>query len=135
MSGNNKTQQTQDAFTICQDHADKIFSGVRTSVPQYHQSVTNLQQEFLTACENTVRTCINTNKENAAKFGIKTQVSDSIAKSGNGIAKDIASVIEIQNKLLLFGIDTAQQGIKTIQDNAKMYNGFVQTWLSYFKKD
>lgn len=135
MSGNNKTQQTQDTFTAYQDYTDKLFNKIKTSVPQYHQSVTNLQQEVLNACENTVRTCIATGKENASKFGINTKVPDSVAKVGNTIADDIASVIQIQNKILLFGIDTTQQGIKTMEDNAKMYNGFVQTWLSYFKKD
>lgn len=135
MSGNNKTQPTQDTFTVCQEHADKFFSGIKTSVPQYHQSVTNLQQELLSACESTVRTCIATHKEHASKFGIKAQIPDSVAKVGNTIANDIASVIQIQNKILLFGIDTTQQSIKTMEDNAKIYNGFVQTWLSYFKKD
>ena len=43
---------SKDIFSIYQENIDKMFNGVRQSVPKYHQSITNVQQEYLQAFEN-----------------------------------------------------------------------------------
>lgn len=57
---NNETKQTksQDVFSAYQENVDKLFMGIRQSVPQYHQSITNVQQEYLQAYENIVDSTI-----------------------------------------------------------------------------
>ena len=40
MSKNETTGNSKDVFSVYQENVDKIFSGIKQSVPQYHQSVT-----------------------------------------------------------------------------------------------
>lgn len=127
MSGN----KNQDAFATCQAHADTFFDGVKKYIPQYHQSVTNYQQQCLTAWEDAVKTSI----DNRAKVFGKINLPDSVIKSGDSIAKEFTNAFEIQQKIFLFGIDTAQQGVRAIADGAKFYNGYLDTWFSFFKKE
>ena len=47
-----------------------MFDSVRKSVPQYHQSTTNVQQEFLQSFENMVGLFIIIQKEFVQKMGI-----------------------------------------------------------------
>ena len=54
MSKNEQTPGIKDVFSVYQESIDKIFTGIRQSVPQYHQSITNVQQEYLQAYENVV---------------------------------------------------------------------------------
>ena len=45
----NETKQvnSKDMFSVCQENIDKMFNGIKQSVPQYHQSITNVQQGIL----------------------------------------------------------------------------------------
>ena len=55
MSKNETTQgNSKDVFSVYQENVDKLFDGIKQSVPQYHQSITNVQQEYLQAYENVV---------------------------------------------------------------------------------
>ncbi|MCH7758245.1 MAG: hypothetical protein IIA19_07235, partial [Thaumarchaeota archaeon] len=48
MSKNEQTQGTpKDVFSVYQQNVDKFFTSIKQSVPQYHQSITNVQQEYL----------------------------------------------------------------------------------------
>lgn len=125
------TNKNQDAFVACQAHVDTIFDGIKKSIPQYHQSVTNLQQEVLIACESAIKT----NIDNRAKIFGTINIPDSVVKSGDSIANELANGLAIQQKVFLFGIDMAQQGVKAASDGAKLYNSYLDTWLSFFKKD
>ena len=64
MSKNETTQgNSKDVFSVYQENVDKLFDGIKQSVPQYHQSITNVQQEYLQAFENIVDSSITLQKE------------------------------------------------------------------------
>ena len=68
MSKNETTQtKSKDVFSVYQENVDKIFNGIKQSVPQYHQSITNVQQEYLQAYENVVDSAITLQKEICTK--------------------------------------------------------------------
>ena len=49
MMNENKAVQENygNAFFACQENTDMLINGIRRSVPYYHQSITNIQQEYL----------------------------------------------------------------------------------------
>ena len=66
-------KDSQEIFSICQKNLDYIFTGISTSVPQYHQSITNVQQEYLQAFENLISATLSLQHEYVKKTGIMTQ--------------------------------------------------------------
>ncbi len=54
MSNETTTKNSKDVFSVYQTNVDKLFNGIKQSVPQYHQSITNVQQEYIQANENVV---------------------------------------------------------------------------------
>ena len=76
MSKNETTGNSKDVFSVYQENVDKMFSGIKQSVPQYHQSVTNVQQEYLQAFENVVDSTITLQKEYVKKAGIATNIPE-----------------------------------------------------------
>jgi hypothetical protein len=135
-----KTEQTQgtpkDAFSIYQQNVDKFFTTIKQSVPQYHQSITNVQQEYLQAYENIVDSSIAIQKEYVKKLGIAANIPEKTIQVIHDSTEEIAKATSIQNQIALATIDATQQNIKTFNDNAKSFadlnRNILQSWISAF---
>ena len=137
MSKNEQTQGTpKDAFSVYQQNVDKLFTSIKQSVPQYHQSITNVQQEYLQAYENIVDSSIALQKEYAKKFGIAANIPENAIKAIRNSTEEFAKAASIQNQMALATIDATQQNIKTFNDNAKSFaelnKNILQSWISTF---
>jgi hypothetical protein len=136
MSKNEQTLGTKDVFSVYEENVDKIFSGIRHSVPQYHQSITNVQQEYLQAYENIVDSTIALQKEYAKKAGITTDIPQATLKVIHDTAEEFVKVASIQNQMTLATMDATQQNIKAFNDNAKSFadlnRNILQSWISTF---
>jgi hypothetical protein len=134
----NETTQTKskDVFSVYQENVDKIFNGIRQSVPQYHQSITNVQQEYLQAYENMVDSTITLQKEYVQKAGIAANIPEATLKVIHDTTEEFVKAASIQNQVTLATIDATQQNIKTFNDNAKSFadlnKNILQSWISAF---
>jgi hypothetical protein len=126
----------KDIFAVCQQNVDKYFSGIKQSVPRYHQSVTNVQQEYLDAVENIINSTIALQKDFASKSGITTSMPSAALKAIRDTTEEIVKAYDVQNKVTLAAIDSTQQNIKTFNENAKAFaelnQNVVQSWISTF---
>jgi hypothetical protein len=135
---NNETTQTKskDVFSVYQENVDKIFKGIRQSVPQYHQSITNVQQEYLQAYENVIDSTITIQKEYVQKAGIEANIPEATLKVIHDTTEEFVKAASIQNQVTLATIDVTQQNIKTFNDNAKSFadlnRNILQSWIFAF---
>ena len=136
MSKNEQTPETKDVFSVYEENVDKLFSGIRHSVPQYHQSITNVQQEYSQAYENIVDSTIALQKEYAKKAGITTDIPQATLKVIHDTAEEFVKITSIQNQMTLATMDATQQNIKAFNDNAKSFadlnRNILQSWISAF---
>ena len=137
MSKNETTQmKSKDVFSVYQENVDKLFNGIKQSVPQYHQSITNVQQEYLQAYENVVDSTITLQKEYVKKAGIAANIPEATLKVINDTTEEFVKATSIQNQVTLATIDATQQNIKTFNDNAKSFadlnRNILQSWISAF---
>ena len=136
MSKNETTGNSKDIFSVYHENVDKMFSGIKQSVPQYHQSVTNVQQEYLQAFENVVDSTITLQKEYVKKAGIATNIPETTLKMIQDTTEECVKATSIQNQIALATIDATQQNIKTFNDNAKSFvdlnRNILQSWISAF---
>jgi hypothetical protein len=130
------TTSQKDIFAVYQQNVDKYFTGVKQSVPRYHQSVTNVQQEYLEAVENVINSTIALQKDFATKSGITTNVPSAALRVIRDSTEEIVKSYEVQNKVALAIIDSTQQNIKTFNENAKAFvdlnKNVVESWISTF---
>lgn len=137
MSKNEQTQSNpKDIFSVYQQNVDKFFNGIRASVPQYHQAITNVQQEFIQAYENIADSAVSLQKEYAKKAGIAANVPEATIKVIQDTTEEVVKAASIQNQVTLATIDAAQQNIKTFNDNANSFaelnRNILQSWISVF---
>ena len=138
MSTEAKTSSSnaKDIYAVYQQNVDKFLDAIKQSVPRYHQSVTNAQQEYVEACENVVNSTITLQKEFVRKAGIATNVPDAALKVINDATEEAVKATSVQNQIALAAIDATQQNIKTFNDNAKAFadlnKNILQSWISAF---
>ena len=136
MSTTEKTTNAKDVYGVSQQNVDKYFNGIKQQVPRYHQSVTNVQQEYLDACENIINSTITLQKEFARKAGVTTNVPEAALRAIRDTTDEIVKASTIQNQIALATIDATQQNIKTFNDNAKAFadlnKNILQSWISAF---
>lgn len=130
------TPNQKDIFAVYQQNVDKYFSGIKQSVPRYHQSVTNVQQEYLDAVENVINSTIALQKDYANKAGITTNIPSAVLKVIRDTTEEVVKAYDVQNKVALAAFDSAQQNIKTFNENTKAFadlnKNIVQSWISTF---
>lgn len=123
-------------FSKYQENIDKMFNSVKRSVPRYHQSSTNIQQELLQSFENMVDLSIMIQKEFVKKVGIASNTPTSILNVIDDTSEEFVKATSIQNQIMLTTIDATQQNIKTFNDNVKsladLNKNILQSWISTF---
>ena len=140
----NKSEQAQekakekakDVFVTYKSVVDKTFESINQSVPRYHQSIANTQQEMLKAVESSVEFTIQAQKEFVAKAGIPTTLPETGLQAIKDTADGYVKMAGIGNQIALSAIDATQAGIKNISENVKAYNDLSQTtvrsWITAF---
>ncbi|MBM2852399.1 MAG: hypothetical protein HW420_946 [Candidatus Nitrosotenuis sp.] len=130
------TEQPKDIFALYIQNVDKFFTGVEKTIPSYHQSITDLQQEWLQAFENNIKSVISIQQEFANKAGINTTVPEAALKAIRDTNEEAVKSYSVQNQVFLAAIDAAKQNVKTFNDNAKsfvdMNKNIIRYWISAF---
>jgi len=131
-----KTPDTKNVFDIFEENINSNFATIIREVPKYHQSITDLQQQYIQTWENTMKSMLAIQKEVAIKTGIQANIpaeaTNTIKETNNGFNK----AYSIQNQILQTSLDTTNQNIKTFNDNAKAFTdlnkNIIQSWINVF---
>ncbi len=130
------TEQPKDIFALYMQNVDKFFNGIEKTIPSYHQSITDLQQEWLQAFENNIKSIVTLQQEFANKAGINTTVPEAALKAIKDTNEEIVKSYSVQNQVFLAAIDATKQNVKTFNDNAKsfadMNKNIMRYWISAF---
>lgn len=128
------TPEAKEIFAVYKQNVDKFFDDVEKALPQYLQSITNLQQEYIEAWKNAFNSAISIQQEYATKSGLNTNVPAAYIKLINDGTEEIIKARSVQNKIALASIDVARQNIKSFNDNAKAFTdlnqNMLQSWIS-----
>ncbi len=126
--------ESKEIYEIYRQNVDKYFDEVEKTLPQYLQSITNLQQEYIAAWKNAIESAISYQQEFATKSGINTNVPAAVIKLVNDSTEEMIKARGVQNKIVLAAIDTTRQNVKTFNDNAKAFaelnKNILQSWIS-----
>jgi hypothetical protein len=104
-----------------QKSIDAFFAGIEKSIPNYHQSITNLQQEWMQTCENTITSMISLQRELVDKAGINVAIPESMLKAIQHTNEEILTAYSTQTTLVLGAINATKENIKMFNDNASFF--------------
>jgi hypothetical protein len=129
-----KTTETKEIFAVYKQNVNRCFDEAEKNVAQCLQAVTNLHQEYATACKNTVENAISMQHEYASRTGLSTNVPSAYFKLVNDATEEIVKTGSVQSKAVLATIDAIRQNVKTFNDNTKAFSdmnaNILQSWFS-----
>ena len=137
--GKNSNQNQQDIQDIFRENFDKYFQEVEKPMPQYLESMTKLQDEFLNAWKNTVDTSLNLQKEYAEKMDINTNVPQDAANMIYRVADEYIKSKNIQNQVILSTLNSASSNVQnsnnTFQPFIELNKKVLSFWSDFYLKN
>ncbi len=128
---------TRDVYAAYRQNLNRYFEEVEKNVTQCMDAISQLQQEFILGCKNTIDNTVAFQQEMVAKSGLGSNLPQSYLKSINDATDEFVKTNSLQNKALITAIDATRQNMKTFHDNLKAFTtmdtGMVQSWFSSWK--
>ena len=106
--------------------------------PQYSQSISNLQLDFIQTVKNTIRNAISSQKQITGGWNLPVPVTflDHFAKQSNDMTNNMIRTAVINNQLTITAFDAARENLKiynrTIDTVMDFNNDIVKAWNSFF---
>jgi hypothetical protein len=142
-TGSNEVGNLYD--TVEQNYI-RILDELTKTQPQYTQSVSNLQLDYIAAQKNTIQNMVSIQKvlSSNVNFPVVTpQYTDEFVKRSNEITENAVSALRINNQLTVNAINAAAENFRTLNQTidsvtefnssaAKAWNSFVTTQQQQF---
>jgi hypothetical protein len=125
-------------YDIATQNCIRIVDELAKAQPQYAQSVSNLQHDYVAAAKNTVQNMASVQNMLArnVNFPIVTpQYTDEFVKRSNEITENIVNALRINNQLTVNAINAAAENFRTFNrtiDSVTEFNSSAaKAWNSY----
>jgi len=136
MSKQIQTESTEDVYNVYKQNVEKYFDSVESTVPQYFQSLTGIEEELCKTCKNASISAISLQQEFVKKIGINLDIPEEAKKAIIDTNKQIIKVRSVQSQIIQAAGKAIQQNIKTWNDNASAFTdlnrNILQSWISTF---
>ena len=136
-----KTTNTtsKDIFDVYRVSFEKIKGHVEKVTPQYLQSFTNLQQEYIGVWTNFVNSTLAIQQQYANKLGLNTNATEAVSKVVHDSTDEVIKCLDVQNKIAQTALDATKQNLRTINENATAFaelnQNVVNSWMSTWTKN
>ena len=132
------SESDSSLFGMWKGYLNEICTYVEKTVPQYHQSMTNLFQECVESWKNVSCTAIDFQKGFANKIGISANLPDAAKKIGHDLEQESKTVIDVNNKIAIASINATRDSLHTLNANsnefATLNKNIIKEWPSMISK-
>ena len=116
----------------------RIVDEFTKAQPQYTQSVSNLQFDYVAAAKNTIQNIVSAQKLLASNWNFPTvtpQYTDEFVKQSNEITENIVSAVRINNQLTVNAINAGAENFRTLNRTIESVTDFNtsagKAWSSF----
>lgn len=132
------TARTNEVIDTVRDNALRIADEVAKIQPQFAQSISNLQLDYIQTVKSMIQTAFANQKQVASTLNNPQfpQVSEQIAKQSAEITNNVIRSVGIFNQLSVNALDAARENVKiynrTVDAITDFNNNLLKTWTSYW---
>ena len=135
-----RTSSTEvtNLYEIATQNCIRILDELAKAQPQYAQSVSNLQHDYVAAAKKTIQNMVSVQKMSAINVNypiVTPQYADEFVKRSNEITENMVNAIRINNQLTVNAIDAAAENFRTfnrtIGSVAESNTRAVKAWNSF----
>ena len=132
------SNEVTNLYDTVEQNSIRIVDEFTKTQPQYIQSISNLQHDYVAAGKNTIQNMVSFQKMLASNvnFPIVTpQYTDEFVKRSNEITENIVSALRINNQLTVNAVNAAAENFRTFNrtfDSVKEFNtSAAKAWNSF----
>jgi hypothetical protein len=133
-----RSTEAANLYDTVKQNYIRIVDEFTKAQPQYIQSVSNFQVDYVAAAKNTIQNTVSAQKLLASNssFPIATPpYTDEFVKQSNEITENIISAVRINNQLTVNAINAAAENFRTlnrtIESVAEFNTSAAKAWNSF----
>jgi hypothetical protein len=145
MSQSTKTTKTRAADNLYDTinlSITRVVDEVAKAQPQYSQSISNLQLDYIQAVKSTVQNTLAAQKNIADARGLSlnlpfaNQYLEQLSNQTNEIANNIVKTVQVNNQVVVNSLDAARDNIRiytrTTDAILEFNSNLAKAWTSFF---
>lgn len=133
-----RDEGTNQVIDTVRDNALRIADEIAKIQPQFAQSTSNLQLDYIQTLKSMIQTALANQKQIASNLNIPQfpQVSEQIARQSAEITNNVIRSVGIFNQLNVNALDAARENVKiynrAVDAATEFNNNLLKTWTSYW---
>ena len=131
--------KTNEVIDTVRSNTLRIADEVAKAQPQFAQSISNLQLDYLQTVKNIIETGFANQKQIVSMLGTTppiAQISEPITRQSTEIANNVIHSVGILHQLGVNALDAARENVKiynrTVDAVTDFSNNILKTWTSYW---
>ena len=112
-----RSTEATNLYDTVKNNYIRIVDEITKAQPQYTQSVSNLQLDYIAAAKNTIQNMVSAQKMLASNGNVPIVTppyTDEFVKQSNEITENIVRAVRINNQLTVNAINAAAENFRTL---------------------
>jgi len=112
-----RSTEAANVYDTVKQNYTRILDEITKAQPQYTQSVSNLQLDYIAAAKNTIQNMVSAQKQLASNGNVPMVTppyADEFVKQSNEITENVVRAIHINNQLTVNAINAAAENFRTL---------------------
>ena len=141
-STSTKTRSAYGLYETINQSITRVVDEVAKAQPQYSQSISNLQLDYIQAVKNTVQNTLVAQKNIAdakvlsLNLPFAGQYVEQLSNQTNEIANNIVKTVQVNNQVAVNSLDAARDNIRiytrTTDAILEFNSNLAKAWTSFF---
>ena len=133
-----KTTEVRDVYDTMRDNFIRTVDEIAKVQPQYSQSISNLQLDYIQTTKNMIQTAFSMQKQLASSVNLPQTLpyGDLYARQSNEMTNNAIRSVGINNQLTINALDAARENLKiynrTIDAVTDFSTNVTKAWTSFF---
>jgi len=133
-----RTADTQDIYDTVKNNYLRSIDEIVKVQPQYAQSISNLQLDYIQTIKNTIQTAISAQKQLIGGLNIQLAApyTEQFTKQSNEITNNAIRAVAINNELIINALEAARENLKiynrTVDSVTEFNTNVGKAWTSLF---
>ncbi|MGC2669140.1 MAG: hypothetical protein WA220_08155 [Candidatus Nitrosopolaris sp.] len=133
-----RSTEATNVYDTVRQNCIRIVDEFTKAQPQYTQSISNLQLDYVAAAKNSIQNMISAQKMLASNGNVPIVTppyTDEFVKQSNEITENIVNAVRINNQLTVNAINAATENFRTInrtiESVTEFNNSTAKAWNSF----
>jgi hypothetical protein len=136
---NTVTSKGLNIYDSVKENLLRTVDEMAKAQPQYYQSISNLQLDYIQTAKNIIQTAVAAQKQllgNSWSIQSPGPYAEQLVNQSNQITNGTIRAVDVNNQLLINSLDTLRENLKvcnrTIDTVTEYNNNVMKAWNSFF---